>query len=69
MLDKFKYIKVALVFVLLFVGCKMIFHHQLTILKEHSWISLIVILGALITGVIVSIIANRKAEKRGGKEE
>lgn len=62
MLDKFKYIKFALVFVLLFVGCKMIFHHQLTLLKEHSWISLIVILTALITGVIVSIIANRKAD-------
>lgn len=63
MLDKFKYIKVALVFVLMFVGCKMIFHHQLTILKEHSWISLIVILAALTTGVIASIISNRKAER------
>lgn len=64
MLDKFKYIKVALVFVLLFVGCKMIFHHQLTILREHSWISLVVILTALISGVIASIIANRKVEKK-----
>lgn len=64
MLDKFKYIKVALVFVLLFVGVKMIFHHQLVFLKEHSWVSLIVILGALICGVIASIIANKKAEKK-----
>lgn len=65
MLDKFKYIKYALVFVLLFVGLKMIFHHQLTILRDHSWISLVVILGALITGVVVSIIANKKAEAKG----
>lgn len=64
MLDKFKYIKVALVFVLLFVGVKMIFHHQLVFLKEHSWVSLIVILGALICGVIASIIANKRADKK-----
>lgn len=63
MLDKFKYIKFALVFVLLFVGLKMIFNKQLVFLKEHSWVSLVVILGALITGVIVSIIANKKAER------
>lgn len=63
MLDKFKYIKFALVFVLFFVGGKMIFHDQLPILKEHSWISLIVILTALISGVVASIVANRKAEK------
>lgn len=63
MLDKFKYIKFALVFVLFFVGLKMIFNKQLVFLKEHSWVSLVVILGALITGVIVSIIANKKAER------
>src|SRR5690606_19357556 len=63
MLDKFKYIKFALVFVLFFVGGKMIFHDQLPILKEHSWISLIVILTALISVVVASIVANRKAEK------
>lgn len=69
MLDKFKYIKVALVFVLLFVGCKMIFHHQLTFLKEHSWISLVVILTALISGVVASAIANRRAEKKENSAE
>jgi len=64
MLDKFKYIKIALVFVLFFVGIKMIFHHQLVFLKEHSWVSLVVILGALMCGVIASIIANKKEEKK-----
>ena len=63
MLDKFKYIKFALVFVLMFVGCKMIFHHQLTFLKEHSWVSLVVILTALVSGVIASMISNRKEER------
>lgn len=69
MLDKFKYIKVALVFVLLFVGCKMIFHHQLTFLKEHSWISLVVILTALVSGVVASAIANRRSEKKENSAE
>ena len=69
MLDKFKYIKIALVFVLLFVGCKMIFHSYLEILRDHPWISLVVILTALISGVIASIVANRKAERiEGGSE-
>lgn len=63
MLDKFKYIKFALIFVLLFVGLKMIFHSQLEILREKPWISLVVILSALIGGVVASMIANKKAEK------
>ncbi len=63
MLDKFKYIKFALVFVLMFVGCKMIFHHQLTFLKDHSWVSLVVILAALVSGVIASMISNKKEER------
>lgn len=63
MLDKFKYIKFALVFVLIFVGCKMIFHHQLTILRDHSWISLVVILGALTVGIIASMVSNQKGEQ------
>lgn len=64
MLDKFKYIKVALVFVLFFVGIKMIFHHQLIFLRDHSWVSLVVILGALISGVIASVISNKKTENQ-----
>jgi len=63
MLDKFKYIKIALVFVLLFIGIKMIFHHQLPVLKEQSWISLVVIVSAIFIAVIASIISNRKATK------
>jgi tellurite resistance protein TerC len=60
MLDKFKYMKFALVFVLLFVGVKMIFHHYLEFLNENTWISLVVILGSLILGVLVSMLPNRK---------
>lgn len=64
MLDKFKYIKASLVFVLLFVGLKMIFHDYLSILSEHSWISLVIIVSALAFGVFASIIANRRVEKK-----
>lgn len=64
MLDKFKYIKASLVFVLLFVGLKMIFHDYLSILSEHSWISLVIIVSALAFGVFASIIANKRADKK-----
>lgn len=62
MMDKFKHIKTALVFVLIFVGLKMIFHHQLEFLKDHSWVSLVVILVILGIGVLASIISNKKLE-------
>lgn len=63
MLDKFHYMKYALIGVLLFVGLKMIFHDYLHILVEKTWISLVIILGLLAGGVIVSLISNRHEAK------
>lgn len=63
MLDKFEHIKTALVFVLMFVGLKMIFHDYLHFLSKHTWISLVVILTFLSGGVIASIISNKRKEK------
>jgi len=63
MLDKFKYMKFSLIFVLLFVGIKMIFHDYLEILTEKTWISLVIILGLLAMGVAASIMSNKKEEK------
>lgn len=63
MLDKFHYMKYALIGVLLFVGLKMIFHDYLHILVEKTWISLVIILGLLASGVIVSLVSNRNEVK------
>lgn len=62
MLDKFKYMKFSLIFVLLFVGIKMIFHDYLEILTEKTWISLVIILGLLAMGVLASVFSNKKEE-------
>lgn len=67
MLDKFHYMKFALIGVLLFVGLKMIFHNYLNILTEKTWISLVIILGLLAAGVIASMISNSHKEKNSKK--
>lgn len=56
MLDKFKYLKYSLVFVLAFVGIKMILSHWVHI---SGLISLVIILIALIAGVLVSTLVNK----------
>ncbi len=68
MLDKFKYMKFSLIFVLLFVGLKMIFHNYLTILSEKTWISLVIILGLLSMGIITSIISNNRDSRALNKK-
>lgn len=71
-LDKFKYIKYSLVFILAFVGVKMIISHYVHI---PSWMSLAVIVLSLLIGIIVSwrsFKENRaieKAEKQKQLEE
>lgn len=50
-LDKFKYLKYSLVFILAFVGLKMLASHYVYI---PSWISLLVILISLLVGIAVS---------------
>ncbi len=53
LLDKFHYLKVSLVFILGFVGVKMILSHHVDI---PSWISLVIIGDVLIIGTLASYI-------------
>lgn len=57
---EFKYLKMALAVLLVFIGVKMILHGHFHI--SHV-ISLCAIAGILAVGVIASIVANRRAEK------
>jgi tellurite resistance protein TerC len=59
-LDKFRYLKLSLVFVLGFVGVKMLLIHYF---KFPIGLSLGVIIGILTIGVIASVIANKRDEK------
>ncbi len=59
MLTKFRYIHYSLVVILAFVGFKMIFSHYVH-LKE--WISLSVIVGSLIGGVLTSLLIPEKTK-------
>lgn len=68
-LDKFKYLKYSLVFILGFVGVKMLLS---AVVHIPSWVSLLVIIVALLIGVIVSwsnFRENRAAEKAAAKEK
>jgi tellurite resistance protein TerC len=56
LIDKFHFFKLSLVVVLAYVGFKMVVSHHLHI---PSWISLIVIVGVLLLGVIASLIRAR----------
>jgi tellurite resistance protein TerC len=58
-LSSFHYLKVSLVMVLGFVGAKMLLTHHLPI---GSGLSLLVIIGLLLGGVVASIVAKRRAE-------
>jgi tellurite resistance protein TerC len=55
----FKYLKVSLVFILGFVGVKMMLHHHLSI--PHV-VSLGVIVGFLAIGIVASLLSARRAE-------
>lgn len=54
----FKYIKLSLIFILAFVGVKMMLHHHVDI--PHG-ISLAVIVGFLAIGIVASLWASRRA--------
>ncbi len=56
-LEKFHYLNVSLVFVLAFVGVKMILTHHYTI---PAWVSLIVIVAILLVGVAASLMSSKK---------
>lgn len=60
LLDRFRYLKQSLVFVLAYVGVKMLASHHFPIPPEFS---LLMILGVLGIGVVASTIAARRAER------
>jgi tellurite resistance protein TerC len=57
----FKYIKISLVFILGFVGVKMMLHHHMQI--PHA-ISLGAIVGFLAIGIIASLMSTRREQRR-----
>jgi tellurite resistance protein TerC len=57
LLGKFRYLKVSLVFVLAFVGVKMLIAHHFPI---PTLVSLAVISGVLVVGVLASIVRSRR---------
>jgi tellurite resistance protein TerC len=57
---QFKYLKIALAILLVFIGIKMILHGHIHI--SHI-VSLAAIAGIIGTGVIASIVSSRRAEK------
>lgn len=62
MMDQFRYLKISLVFILAFVGVKMMLGHHFKIATE---VSLGVIVAALAIGVMASILANRRDLRKG----
>jgi tellurite resistance protein TerC len=54
MIDQFRYLKPSLVFVLAFVGVKMIISHHYPL---PTWVSLAVIVGILAVGIVASLMA------------
>ena len=61
-MDKFKYLKPALVFILFFVGVKMILSHHVHL---PEWLSLAVVVFALTAGIFISIFSSKKEEAGG----
>ncbi|MEM6723828.1 MAG: TerC family protein, partial [Bacteroidota bacterium] len=60
-MDKFKYLKPALIFILFFVGVKMILGHA-GVIHFPEWSSLAVIVLALSIGIIASILSKPKED-------
>lgn len=65
MMAKFHYLRLSLVFLLAFVGVKMLLSHQFPI---PTGFSLSVIVGILAVGVIASVIRNKKLEGTEGHQ-
>ena len=63
-LDKFRYLRTSLVFVLGFVGVKMLLSHHKPI---SIGVSLSVILGILVTGALASIAMDKRDAKKAGE--
>jgi tellurite resistance protein TerC len=72
MIRKFRYLKQSIVIILLYVGCKMMFsevieHHGMS--ETMTWISLGVIVGIMIVGVIASLAMNQHDKQHDQKSE
>jgi tellurite resistance protein TerC len=71
MIQKFRYLKISLVIILLYVGIKMMFSH---LIKEHkaedlmTWVSLGVILVIMLIGIIASMIITKNTPKEDNKQ-
>jgi len=63
MLEKFQYINYSLVVILAFVGLKMLFSHQIEL---PEWVSLAVISGALIVGIVASLLVSNSGNEETG---
>jgi tellurite resistance protein TerC len=64
-LDRFRYLKMSLVFILAFVGVKMLLSHTYPI---PTAVSLTFLVGILSVGVIASIVDRRREEQRAGRD-
>lgn len=63
MLDRFHYLKPALIFILFFIGVKML---TLQVVHLPEWISLVVVVVSLTIGVVSSLYSTRKIAEKGG---
>jgi tellurite resistance protein TerC len=60
-IEKFRYLKVSLVYILIYVGLKMILSHHSPI---PTFVSLLIILTILLTGILASVVAARRETAR-----
>jgi tellurite resistance protein TerC len=65
MLGKFRYLKMSLVFLLAYIGVKMMLSHHFEI---DDTVSLAIICGILAVGVLASLLADRKDARRALRE-
>ncbi|HYE61160.1 MAG TPA: TerC family protein [Phycisphaerales bacterium] len=65
LIDRFQYLKPALIAILFFVGVKMMLVH--TTFKVDTTVSLLVVLGILAAGVVTSLMRSPRAVQRGAE--
>jgi tellurite resistance protein TerC len=70
-MNSFHYLKVAVAFILLFIGFKMLiadipFFSEF--MEQHHYLSFFVILGSMVVAVIASLIRNHRLKKEAGAE-
>lgn len=58
-LDRFRYLRYSIIAILLFVGLKMVSHGYIHL---DAWVSLVVIGGALLAGVVFSFLYSEEQQ-------